>query len=131
MKAGARLLGFDTSVAPPAVAHGLGMETGAEVHSCQRLRTVSDAPVLLESFAIPADLFPGFESRDIEGRSVYEIMRTDYAVEVSTASQSLEARALGPLQAHLLRVDDGSPAILERRLTHGGSGRLVELSTYL
>ena len=97
--AGSRLLSLERVVPSPLVAQELELSAGAEVYRCHRLRTVNGLPLLIETFALPADLLPDFESFDLGLRSVYEIMRTEYDVAVTYARQSLEAVALSEIEA--------------------------------
>ena len=88
-------------------------------------------PVLIETFALPADLVPNFESIDFGVRSVYEIMRAEYGIEVEYARQSLEAVALSEIEAQWLGATPGAPAMVERRLAFDDRGRPVDFGTDL
>ena len=127
--AGSIILNLERVVPSPLVAQELEMAAGAEVYRCHRLRTVNGQPVLIETFALPADLVPGFESFDFEVRSVYEIMRMEYNVDVAYARQSLEAVALSEIEAQWLGTTMGAPAMLERRLAFDRNGRPVDFGT--
>ncbi len=115
----------------PTIAVELELSPTAEIYRCHRLRTISDQPILIETFALPAELVPGFENFDVSERSVYELMRTEYGVEVEYARQSLEAVALSQIEAQWLGASPGAPAMLERRLAFDATGRPVDFGTDL
>ncbi len=129
--AGSKVLNLEQVVPSSLVAQQLELSAGAEIYRCHRLRTVNGLPVLIETFALPVELVPGFELFDVGVRSVYEIMRTEYGIDVSYARQSLEAVALSEIEAQWLGAAPGAPAMLERRLAFDDRGRPVDFGTDL
>ncbi len=129
--AGSTTLSLERTVASPAVAKELELTGDGEIYRCHRLRTVNGQPVMVETFSLPAELVPEFESYDVAARSVYEIMRTEYGIEVAYARQSLEAVALSEIEAQWLGGTPGAPAMLERRLAFDDRGRPVDYGTDL
>lgn len=129
--AGSKMLSIARVMPSPLVAQELELSADAEIYRCRRLRTVNGQPVLIETFALPAALVPDFESFDVAVRSVYEIMRTEYGIEVSCARQSLEAVAMSEIEAQWLGATSGAPAMLERRLAFDDRGRPVDFGTDL
>lgn len=108
------------------IAHKLGIDERATIFYCHRLRTINGAPMMLEKSAFPAALFPALEHHDLQNRSIYEIMATEYGVVIASAHQTLEAVAASAYEAELLGVAPGSPCMLETRLTSDTTGRPVE-----
>ena len=129
--AGSQVLNLERVEPSPFVASELELSPSAEIYRCHRLRTINSRPILIETFALPADLVPGFEKWEVGTRSVYEVMRTEYGIEVEYARQSLEAVALGEIEAQWLGSTPGSPAMLERRLAFDTRGRPVDFGTDL
>ncbi len=129
--AGSEVLSLERVVPSPFVATELEISPDAEIYRFHRLRTISSRPVLIETFALPADLVPGFDAFDVTERSVYEIMRTEYDIHVAYARQSLEAVALSQIEAQWLGASPGAPAMLERRLAFDEQGRPVDFGTDL
>lgn len=129
--AGSRVLNLERVPASPLIAEKLELSTGADVYRCHRLRSVNGQPVLVETFALPADLVPGFTNFDLSVRSVYEVLRAEYDIHVESARQSLEAVALSEFEAEWLNVSPGTPAMLERRQTFDRRGRPVDYGTDL
>lgn len=125
---GARVILMEKTLCNPAVANQLDLQVSSFVYFIQRLRTVNQEPVVLENAFIPADIFQGLDGFDLNLRSLYEVMETEYGSQVSQAHQSLEAVAATEFEAELLGLEKGSPLILERRLTFDQLGRRVEYS---
>jgi GntR family transcriptional regulator len=63
----------------------------------------------------------------LEGRSVFEVLETEFGATIARARQSLEAIAAGARDAELLGVPPGAPLMLERRLSLDAQDRPVEL----
>ena len=129
--AGSQVLNLERATPSQFVANELELSPGAEIYRCHRLRTINSQPILIETFALPADLVPGFEKWEVGERSVYEVMRTEYGIDVEYARQSLEAVALSEIEAQWLGAAPGAPAMLERRLAFDDRGRPVDFGTDL
>lgn len=125
-KPGAKVILFEERLAETAVAKELKLSVSAPVYYVHRLRFISHEPVLLERFTVPAERFPRLEHYDLAGRSLYEVMETEYEVSVSRAWQSLEPVVATKYEAELLDIRQGAPLMLERRLTVDQAGRPIE-----
>jgi GntR family transcriptional regulator len=125
---GARVISMEKTLCNPAVANQLDLKVSSFVFFIQRLRTVNQEPVVLENAFIAADLFQDLDRFDLNLRSLYEVMETEYGSRVTQAHQSLEAVAATDFEAELLGLEKGAPLILERRLTFDQLGRRVEFS---
>ncbi len=125
---GARLIFFEKEVANTVTSRELDITLSAQVYHCNRLRLVNQAPVLLENFYLPADLFPNMEQFDLNQRSLYEIMETEYQIKVSRLRFSLETVPASEYEAAHLEINSGAPVFLERRVTADQNGRIVEFA---
>jgi GntR family transcriptional regulator len=65
---------------------------------------------------MPIYQFPSLEEHDLEKRSIYEILETEYDIAPHHSEQSLEAVSAIDFEAELLEIESGTPLILERRL---------------
>ncbi len=123
---GTRLLSVEVQPAHAALAAVLLIPTYAPIFLVHRLRTLDAEPVLLEQYALPQVRFPGLDHHDLERRSVYDVLREEYGVEVRRARQSLEPLVAGDYDAEMLGVPAGAPLMLERRLSFDATDRPVE-----
>ena len=125
-QAKARLIVFERRLAEVSIANKLKVPVSAPVYYFRRLRLINEEPVLLETCTMPAYRFPNFETHDLELRSVYEIVETEYALKPHHSEQSLEAVSATDFEAELLGIIPGTPLILERRLAFDQEGYPLE-----
>ena len=123
---GAKVIHLERRPVEASIGRQLGLGASATVYSIQRLRLLNRQPVLLEEFTIPVERFPSLEDHDLEGRSLYEIMESEYQVAVTRARQSLEPVLATELEAELLEIEEGSPLMLERRISFDERERPIE-----
>ena len=81
---------------------------------------------MLENLTMPVYRFPNFGQYNLENRSIYEIMETEFGITAYQAQQSLEAVSATEQEAELLEVEPGAPMMLERRLAFDKDGRPLE-----
>ena len=116
-KISSRLILFEARKAEASIAEKLEIHLSAPIHFFQRLRLLNQEIVLLEACTMPRDRFPNLEKFDLEKRSVYEILESEYGVLPHHSHQSLEAVSATEYEAELLEIEVGAPLMLERRVT--------------
>ncbi|OQX63478.1 MAG: hypothetical protein B6I38_04050 [Anaerolineaceae bacterium 4572_5.1] len=117
-QASARLVIFERRFAETSVASKLKIPVSAPIYYFQRLRLINQEPVLLETCIMPIERFSDLEAFDLEQRSIYEILETEYGVVPHYSQQNLEAVSTTDYEAELLGIDPGSPLMLERRVAY-------------
>lgn len=123
---GASVIEFETRPAEASVARELRVRTSAPVYFIRRLRLVNREPALLESYVMPVAYFPRLDRHNLSKRSMYEVLATEYGVQVVRARQSLEPTVATEFEARLLGVEQGAPLMLEQRLGFDANDRPVE-----
>jgi len=123
---GTRLISLEHTFLDAATARELALPISSPAYRLRRVRTVNQEPVLLESYTIPAPRFPGLESHDLESRSIYEVMESEYGVSIARARQSFEPVVASPFEAELLAVRVGAPLMLETRISFDADNQPVE-----
>ena len=106
---GIKLVSFEERPVEASLARELKLPISAPVYSILRLRTISQEPVLLERYTVPVRRFSGLGRFDLQARSVYEVMETEYKVSISRARQSLEPLIATEFDSQLLRIKPGAP----------------------
>ncbi|MFZ5809239.1 MAG: GntR family transcriptional regulator [Chloroflexota bacterium] len=114
----AKIIVFETRFADESLARQLEIPFASPIYVYHRLRMVNMEPLMLEICYLPLSRFPGLEQFDMENRSVYEILRTEFGVSIDHSIQSLEAVLAGDYEAALLGIAVGSPLMLQRRLAY-------------
>lgn len=123
---GAKLISLEEIMADAAHARELSIPVAATVYRMLRLRSVNGEPVLIEDYTLPASRFPGLAGHDLEGRSVYEVLESEYGVSIARARQSFEPVVASAFESGLLGVRTGAPLMLETRLSYDAAGRPIE-----
>jgi GntR family transcriptional regulator len=123
---GAEMISFDEINAEQILAKDLAIPISSRVYSILRLRSINQEPVMLESYKIPVQRFPGIDRYDLESRSLYEIMECEYGVPINRARQSFEPITATYFEAELLNINYGEALMLERRLSYDGLNQPVE-----
>lgn len=123
---GTRLISLEHSFVDTALARELAVPVSSLAYRILRLRTINQEPVLLEHYTIPAERFLGLERHDLEGRSIYEVMESEYGVSIARARQSFEPVVASVFEAELLGVRVGAPLMLEKRTSFDAGDRPVE-----
>jgi len=114
--------------APSQIQSELSLQPGEHIFCLRRRRSVNfEYLVVLETY-LPATLCPDLLSKDLEGRSLYEILRTDYKLELDTAQESLEARIADSLVAGELSQEIGAPILFSIRRTSLSNGSPIEFT---
>jgi len=115
-QANAQLIVFERRLAEVSVANKLKVSVSTPVYYFQRLRLINQEPVLLEKCTMPIYRFPNLQKFDLEKRSLYELMETEYGIAPHHSEQSLEAVLATDYEAELLNIEACTPLMLERRL---------------
>jgi GntR family transcriptional regulator len=122
-----RVLSVQVIEASRQLASDLACLPGDEVVVIERLRLGDREPMVLDSAHLRADLFPGLAQADLEHRSLYEILETDYGRVVAEAHETIEPVILTPRECQLLGVQQHTTALLTRRVTMDAHGVVVAL----
>lgn len=84
----------------------------------ERLRYVEDTPVFYDINHLPNINLPRFTSRSFENKSLFEILRKHYQINVVGGEQQLKAIVPDNKIKKLLKTKDGQPVLyIERKLT--------------
>ncbi len=114
---GARLISIEQLSLGAAMSRELDVPSTSSAYQILRLRSINQEPVMLESYTIPALRFPGLDRYDLENRSIYEVLETEYAVTIVSARQSFEPVLANDFDAGLLGVRIGAALMLEKRVS--------------
>lgn len=122
-----KVLVFKRERANAEVEKRLELTHGQDVFKLVRLRYADDLPnVFVESY-IPCTLYPGLDSFDFNGSSLYAAMDT-CGNPVMTARRRLEVIKADGAAAALLDVEAGDPLLLFHTVARDANGTAVEYS---
>jgi GntR family transcriptional regulator/GntR family frlABCD operon transcriptional regulator len=101
--------------------HDFEKEVGC--YHLERLRIMNKQPIFYDITLIPNINLPRFTSRNFENRSLFEIMRTAYQVEVLGGEQKLMAINANEKLQEYFEVDAGHPILrLDRKMETNKDG---------
>ncbi len=121
------VLSFDERWVTREVADRLHVPVDAGMIVVQRLRRVADEPIVLETSYLPAVLCHGLTRDGLAARPLYEVLRQDYGLHVTRASEWFEAVVADDYEAAKLALAPGAPCLLVERIALTSDGVAVEL----
>ena len=125
------VLGSRVLAAGAKLAQRLKVMPGTPLLELRRLRLASDEPMALETVYLVQSRVPGFDPAGLATGSLYELLEQRYGLQIRAASQQLQATVLSEEEAEALGVAPFSPSLLVERLSHAGSGEVVEYAKTL
>lgn len=105
------------------------MSENMSVLQLTRLRFANDEPLLIETTYIPLYLCPDIMNEDFSSKSLYDIFRTKYHLDLFRAVETFEAIKLNKETATLLKCSANSTAFNIHRTAYLDSGIAFEYTS--
>lgn len=126
MLPGSKLIEVSRIPADTEVASALRLSEGTEVLQIERLRLADGDPIAIEVLYLNAERFDGISAALGESASFYQLLHSDYGVELASAEETIEAVVAGTRDAELLGCGRAAPLLLISRLSLDTHGRPTE-----
>jgi ribosomal protein S18 acetylase RimI-like enzyme len=123
---GSKLIDVSRIAASSEVAGALQLGEGAEVLQIERLRLADGEPIAIEVLYLNAERFDGISAALGESGSFYQLLHSDYGVDLASADETIEAVVAGSREAELLGCGKDAPLLLLSRLSLDTRGRPTE-----
>ena len=104
----------------------LDLSSKAEVLRIERLRLADGEPIAIEVVYLNADRFDGITASLGDNASLYQLLATNYGVELASAEETIEAVVAEGREAGLLKCQPGMPLLMLSRRTLDTSGQPTE-----
>lgn len=91
----------------------------SDVLRLTRIFFADEKSVNFTSTNIPLERFPGLHEFDFSVRSLYDIMKTEYGVQITRGSRHIEAKLPTPVIAKEMDMDPNIPILLFHCVTYG------------
>ena len=91
MVPGSKLIDVSRVPANSEVASALRLGEGTEVLQIERLRLADGDPIAIEVLYLNAERFDGISAALGESASFYQLLHSDYGVELASAEETIEA----------------------------------------
>lgn len=112
--------------ASASLARHLELENGAPLIVIDRLRYISDEPLVLVTTCLPEHFCPQLVDIDLRQRSLYDVLAHEADIVITRGRRWIEAVAADARQASLLEVEKGAPLIRLESVSYLADGRPVE-----
>ena len=107
------------------------LERGAWCIYMERLRYVDEKPVFYDINHLPNINLPRFTRRSFENKSLFEVLRKHYHIDILGGEQQLKAIIPGEKIKDILRLKKGQPVLhIERKLTTNREGFNIYSTIY-
>lgn len=121
-----KILSFEQSKAPRSLAKRLQIAEDEPVLSVERLRYVDGQPFALERVWLNGSRFGDLTRQDLEGASLYQLLRTKYQVSPHCAVQTIEPIQINQYESQLFSLPLHSLALLFCRTTYSDKDEVLE-----
>ncbi|MFQ5796434.1 MAG: GntR family transcriptional regulator [Candidatus Bipolaricaulia bacterium] len=111
LKAGAKVLDVQVILGDKDLAIKLGASSDEEFVKIQRVRFADDVAMAVETVFLRRKFCEGIEKIDLNNRSLYETLRTEYGIRLGRAEQILEPTLADEYEAEILGIDVGKPLL--------------------
>lgn len=125
-KVGTKVLSFGKVPASKIVAKSLNLEAGEDALEIQRLRLVDGTPYAIETAWLNPTKVPNLKRADIEGRSLYEVLREEYSIIPQYAKQTVDPIQLSEVEKEMFELEGDSLALLFHRSTYAENEEVFE-----
>ena len=123
---GSKLITVSRIEAGIDVATALRLGPDSEVLRIERLRLADGEPIAIEVLFLNAERFDGITASLGDDVSLYQLLHSDYGVELDSAEETIEAVVAGAREAKLLDCAPGSALLQLSRLTTDTEHRPIE-----
>jgi GntR family transcriptional regulator len=129
--AGAREFHASFEPAGAYIAEKLGVDTGTDVYTIERVRTADGLPMAIERITLSALRFPGLLDRMRATDSLYDMLAEHYGVHVASAEQAFTISELDADDARRLGTTPGAAAFALTQTSRDLAGKVVEFGRSL
>ncbi|WP_299614894.1 GntR family transcriptional regulator [Pelagibius sp.] len=120
-----RVIDFGYVQAPDDVAEALALPFGATVQKAIRVRSIKSRPMSHLTTWVPEDIGRGYAKKDLAERPLLALLE-EGGIKVSSAEQTVTARAADSTIADLLKTQVGLPLLAISRIVFDQDDRPVE-----
>jgi len=110
------------------IAEKLKLGVGELVVQIERLRSINDEVMSLESSFYPHARFPALAEQELANQSIYAALQELYGVVPASAIQTIELSVAGSYEARALGISEGTPVALSSRVSFADDGQPIEFT---
>ena len=110
------------------MAARLQIPRGAEVVSLHRLRLANGLSVAVQLTLLPHHLCPALLQYDLSTRSLFDVLRTAYHLQLVRADTVIEATLACPEETRLLNLPTAAAVLVSEQTTYLNTDDIIELT---
>ncbi|MGL5384101.1 MAG: GntR family transcriptional regulator [Tannerellaceae bacterium] len=123
----AKLLKLEIIEANKTLANEMQCEIGTKIYYLERLRSVDGKKFALEYSYFNKNIIP-YLSEEIIKSSIYSYIIDDLKLTIGFADKIITADKLSPMEAELLELESGDPALMLKSTVFLSNGKIFEVS---
>ena len=100
------------------IAQKLNVPKDTKIYIIQRIRSVDDQPLMIQTSYIPITFLPNLLEKNLEDKSLFSMIMEEYGVKVDKASEIMRAVSVTKFEGEMLGIPEDSPAFLLQRITY-------------
>lgn len=108
------------------IANKLNIPKDSEIYIIQRIRSVDDLPLMIQTSYIPVTYLPDLLDKNLEDKSLFATIMDEYGIKIDRASEIMRAVSVTKFEGEMLGIPEFSPAFLLQRQTFLNDGRVLE-----
>ncbi|MBA5851206.1 GntR family transcriptional regulator [Clostridium sp. cel8] len=112
------LLGFEIAIESKEILKKLNIKEDELVYKISRIRLADDIPMLYEVTYLPYKRFKGLTREMLMQKSLYEIFKDDFNINIISAEESIEGILINKLESAYLNVPEGQAGLKVERITY-------------
>jgi GntR family transcriptional regulator len=128
MKAASTTLTQTIISADDNLAQRLGVPRGAEVVRLHRLRLADDLPIAIQLTHLPHHLCPDLLRFSFADRSLYEILQSEYRLNLVRSDTEIMAALAQPKEAELLNLKRQAAVLISEQTSYLDSCAVIEIT---
>jgi len=117
LKPGAKVVRLELAKAPILALQALQMTPDEDVVLLERLRLAGGEPIALETCYLHFNGVQNLLNEDFENNSLYHVLTEKYHITPTRAEQKIGADLSTHREQTLLKIEEGSPVLRNKRIT--------------
>jgi GntR family transcriptional regulator len=118
-------------LAAAKVAEDLNISIGEKLVRISRVALANGKPIAIMMNHLLPEVVPGIEAKADKIQSLYAFLESEYNVEIEAATDFISARASSREEAEELKIPEGSPLLVVRRITFSKGSPIERADLYI
>jgi GntR family transcriptional regulator len=117
--------------APAKLAADLRIDAGDKVVRIHRVALANGKPIAIMMNYLLPEVVVGIEAKVDKIKSLYAFLESEYNVSIEAATDSISARGASIEEAEELKIPEGSPLLVVRRITYSKGSPIERAELYI